>query len=171
MSMKRQETLTILSFGLNHYGSYYVDGKMLDPTKVSGPALGFGPSEKYFEKDGIKIGNPGKNAQPHDGMLHGPRACRYVHAYTSTVPWGFRKLLQYIHKRYTKEANIPIYITESGFAIEGESEMALEDRINDVQRQHYYAGYVKALFEVVRDDQIDIAGYMAWSLHECATPL
>jgi len=57
----------IRSFGLNHYGSYYVNGKALDPTTVSGPALGFGPSEKVMEKDGIIIGNPGKNAQPHDG--------------------------------------------------------------------------------------------------------
>lgn len=42
----------------------------------------------------------------------------------------------------------------------------MEERINDVERQHYYAGYLKELIEAVVDDGIPIGGYMAWSLLE-----
>lgn len=82
------------------------------------------------------------------------------------MPWGFRKILQYIHKRYTASAKVPIYITESGFAIDGEDQFPLEQQIQDEQRQHYYAGYLRAMFEAIRDDGIDVGGYMAWSLLE-----
>lgn len=82
------------------------------------------------------------------------------------VPWGFRKLLQYIADRYTRSANIPIYITENGFPVEGEGDLSREEAIKDVQRQAYYAGYLRQLFEASRDDGINIGGYMAWSLLE-----
>lgn len=35
------------------------------------------------------------------------------------VPWGFRALLKYLGDRYQK----PIYVTENGFAVKGESAM------------------------------------------------
>lgn len=35
------------------------------------------------------------------------------------VPWGFRALLKYLSDRYQK----PIYVTENGFAVKGESAM------------------------------------------------
>jgi len=61
---------------------------------------------------------------------------------------------------------VPIYITESGFAIDGEDDLSLEEQIKDEQRKHYYAGYLKEMFEAIRDDGIEIGGYMAWSLLE-----
>jgi beta-glucosidase/6-phospho-beta-glucosidase/beta-galactosidase len=84
------------------------------------------------------------------------------------VPWGFRKLLQYLHNRYTSSSvnGIPITITENGFATQDEANLSLEERIDDVQRQTYYRGYLKELIEAQRDDGIEIGGYMAWSLLE-----
>jgi beta-glucosidase/6-phospho-beta-glucosidase/beta-galactosidase len=35
-----------------------------------------------------------------------------------------------------------------------------------MQRQDYYSGYLKEMFEAVRDDGIDIRGFMVWSLLE-----
>ncbi|WWC58901.1 uncharacterized protein I303_101446 [Kwoniella dejecticola CBS 10117] len=131
-------------FGWNHYGSQYASGKRLE---TDNPRLvSFGSIERVFEKDGKVIGNKGEAGHPYD------------------VPWGFRKLMRYIHNRYTGPANIPIFITECGFSIDGEANMTFEERIHDTQRQDYYAGYLKELLEAVRDDKIDCHGFMAWSL-------
>jgi beta-glucosidase len=43
------------------------------------------------------------------------------------IPWGFRKHLNYLYKRYGK----PIYVTENGYAAKGESQMAGEDAIRE----------------------------------------
>jgi beta-glucosidase len=50
--------------------------------------------------------------------------------------------------------------------VENEDLLTREEAINDVQRQTYYAGYLRQLFEASRDDGINIGGYMAWSLLE-----
>nr|XP_019049571.1 hypothetical protein I302_03360 [Kwoniella bestiolae CBS 10118]OCF28501.1 hypothetical protein I302_03360 [Kwoniella bestiolae CBS 10118] len=131
-------------FGWNHYGTQYASGKRLE---TDNPRLvSFGSIERVFEKDGVVIGNKGEAGHPYD------------------VPWGFRKLLRYIHDRYTGPASIPIFITECGFSIDGEADMTFEERIHDTQRQDYFAGYLKELLEAVRDDKIDCRGFMAWSL-------
>lgn len=44
--------------------------------------------------------------------------------------------------------------------------MTWDERINDVTRQDYYAGYLKELAEAVRDDGVPVEGFMAWSLME-----
>jgi beta-glucosidase len=75
-------------------------------------------------------------------------------------------LMKYITERFTGPAGIPIMITECGFTPENEAEWSLEERIDDMQRQDYYSGYLKEMFEAVRDDGIDIRGFMVWSLLE-----
>jgi beta-glucosidase len=83
-----------------------------------------------------------------------------------TVPWGFRKLLNYISQNYTKPLGIPIWITENGFATENESKLSFDQIIDDKQRQNYYAGYLGAMFDAIREDGVNIGGYMGWSLLE-----
>lgn len=43
------------------------------------------------------------------------------------VPWGFRALLNYLAARYQK----PIYVTENGFAVKGESGMSKEKALRE----------------------------------------
>ncbi|KAK4684015.1 hypothetical protein P7C73_g6191, partial [Tremellales sp. Uapishka_1] len=132
-------------FGLNSYGTSYATGRVIQPETDPGK-ISFGLHEKVTEKDGKPIGNRGHNGHPYD------------------VPWGFRNLLRYIQKRYAGPTNVPIYITENGFATQGEADMSLEEQVNDIQRQHYYLGYLKEMIEAVRDEGVDVRGYMAWSL-------
>jgi beta-glucosidase len=82
------------------------------------------------------------------------------------VPWGFRKLINYINTRYAAPNNLSIWITENGFPVEGEAALSLEQQRNDDLRQKYFGEYLKELVEAVRDDGVDIGGYMAWSLLE-----
>lgn len=52
------------------------------------------------------------------------------------MPWGFRKHLNYLYKRYGK----PIYITESGYAAKGESAKSAADAIREFLS--WVAGYI-----------------------------
>jgi beta-glucosidase/6-phospho-beta-glucosidase/beta-galactosidase len=84
----------------------------------------------------------------------------------SLVPWGFRKLLKFTWDTYCKDLNIPINIAECGFAVEFEQTMALEQIINDVDRQEYLNLYIQVLCDVTKEDGIWISGFYTWSLLE-----
>ncbi|RSH90093.1 hypothetical protein EHS25_001426 [Saitozyma podzolica] len=133
-------------FGLNHYGTSYTTGERLDRATASPVEYAFGRTKRVYEKDGKLIGTKGENGHPYD------------------VPWGFRKLLRYIHARYTGPLGLAIYVTENGFPVEGEGKLSIDEAVNDTLRQTYYAGYVEQLLRAVKEDGIDMGGYMAWSL-------
>jgi beta-glucosidase len=77
-----------------------------------------------------------------------------------TVPWGFRKLLNWIYKRY----QYPIYVTENGFSVKNENDRSAKDIIHDTERVNYYKGYLDALVQARNEDKVDVRGYLAWSL-------
>ena len=109
----------------------------------------FGGYEHVTEdREGKPIGLRGHNGHPY------------------TVPWGFRKLLNYIHDHWTGETQIPIYITENGFAGADEAKKSLHQITSDVERQDYFEGYLKAMLLAIRDDKVVINGYFGWSLLE-----
>lgn len=166
---------TLLSFGLNHYGTSYAAGPRLDAAKANPLEYAFGLYDRILEKDGKVIGNKGQNGHPYDGTFlhhpHYPSILNFRNIFSillifEIVPWGFRALLNYISRTYTKELKIPIWITENGFAIDGEAGLSREAILRDTQRQDYYAGYVGAMFDAVLDDGVDVGGYMGWSLLE-----
>jgi beta-glucosidase len=74
------------------------------------------------------------------------------------VPWGCRKMLEWIDARY---AHPPIYITENGCALPGEGDR--EVALNDVTRRDFLKGYLEACHEAISNG-VDLRGYMAWSL-------
>ncbi|KAK5649854.1 hypothetical protein RI129_000883 [Pyrocoelia pectoralis] len=69
------------------------------------------------------------------------------------VPWGFRKLLQWIKVEYD---NPLIHITENGFADVGE--------LHDTGRIHYHRGYLNELLNAIHLDGCKIKSYALWSL-------
>ncbi|WVF71040.1 hypothetical protein IAT40_005837 [Kwoniella sp. CBS 6097] len=134
-------------FGMNHYGTSYATGRDVDPETTDALSFLQGCIERVWtDQNGKEIGIRGQNGHPY------------------IVPWGFRKLLQHMHTKYLKGTGIPIVIGENGFPVEDEASMPLKEIVNDVNRQKYFAGYVKELVEAVRDDGILIDAYMAWSL-------
>lgn len=98
---------------------------------------------------------------PHAGLLHTSKG-----DYSPSVPWGFRKLLNYIHKRYLANTSLTIYITENGFPVENEGDLPLEQALKDTHRQEYYASYIKEMALAHKEDGVRMGGYMAWSLLE-----
>jgi beta-glucosidase len=79
-----------------------------------------------------------------------------------TVPWGFRKILNWAWQRY----GLPIYVTENGVSVPNENALSLEDALNDTFRVRYYEGYLNAMLDAVTLDGVKVLGYMAWSLLE-----
>lgn len=78
-----------------------------------------------------------------------PTAASFIY----DVPWGFRKLLNWIKKEY---GNPPVFVTENGFADFGQ--------LNDVDRIHYLQGYLDALLKAILIDGCNVYSYSVWSL-------
>ncbi|KAG8688814.1 Beta-glucosidase 1B, partial [Ceratobasidium sp. 395] len=91
-----------------------------------------------------------------DGSQLGTQAhCAWLQAH----PEGFRKLLNYIYKKY----KLPIFVTENGFAVMEENSMPLVDALADKDRVDYFTGNTKALVDAVFIDGVKIQSYFPWS--------
>lgn len=71
------------------------------------------------------------------------------------VPWGLRKMLNWIKKRY---GNPPIYLLENGY--QGHPEDGLEDH----ERAEYHRSYINEMLKAVRIDGVNVQMYGAWTL-------
>nr|POE95690.1 beta-glucosidase 4 [Quercus suber] len=76
------------------------------------------------------------------------------------VPWGIRKVLNYIAQRYN---NPPIYVTENGMDDEDNETSPLHEMLDDKLRVVYYKRYLAAVAQAIKDG-VDVRGYFAWSL-------
>ncbi|KAF8970234.1 glycoside hydrolase family 1 protein [Flammula alnicola] len=81
-------------------------------------------------------------------------------AWLQIYPPGFRGLLNYLWKNYSK----PIYVTENGFAAKSDIILSLPEVIHDVDRVEYFRGYTEALSQAVNHDGVPVKSYFAWSL-------
>ena len=76
-------------------------------------------------------------------------------SWIKVVPWGFRKILNWINRTY---GNPALYVTENGFA---DREV---DSTNDTGRTNYFVSYINEMLKAVLLDGCSVKGYMAWSL-------
>jgi len=91
-----------------------------------------------------------------DGTQLGAQAhCAWLQDY----PEGFRRLLNYLWKRY----KLPIFVTENGFAVKGENDMPIEQAIKDEARVHYFRGTTSALLSAIHEDGVEVRSYFPWS--------
>lgn len=112
--------------GLNHYSSHYVEPSN-SSTWIDGDAQVAGSGDPEWEHNDLGW---------------------------SIVPWGFRKVLTYIHQEY----GLPIYVTENGYGA-AETEM-----LDDQPRVKYYTNYINEMLKAIQWDGADVRGYAAWSL-------
>lgn len=73
------------------------------------------------------------------------------------VPWGCRKLLEWIDARYDKP---DIYITENGCATD---DIVVDGAVDDQARIHYLASYLDACRQAI-ENGVQLKGYFLWSL-------
>ena len=125
--------------GLNHYTSSYVSGY---PPRDAGNEV---------------VGNGGLS-DDQDVYLTPIPGCQKTDMNWAIVPWGLRKLLKWIAKRYN---NAPIYITENGCAAPEPDE---ESAKNDIMRQKYLQDYIAEALKAKNEDNVNLRGYFCWTL-------
>jgi beta-glucosidase len=127
-------------WGMNHYTSKYVRHKTGTPA----------PEDCIGHLDTL--------VQSKNGDIIGPETqCDWLRP----NPEGFRHLLGWISKRYDYP---PIYVTENGTSVKGESDLPVEQIVNDEFRTKYFDDYIKAMVQAHVADGVKVRGYMAWSL-------
>jgi beta-glucosidase len=78
-------------------------------------------------------------------------------------PIGFRKLLKWLSDRYGQPA---IFVTENGTSLKGESDLPLDEVLQDDFRASYFEEYIGAMVDARCTDGVNVIGYLAWSLLE-----
>jgi len=74
----------------------------------------------------------------------------------AVVPWGCRKMLEWIAERYD---NPDLYITENGCAYDNP---LVDGEINDHDRIAFYSSYLEECANAI-DKGVNLKGYFAWS--------
>jgi len=76
-------------------------------------------------------------------------------SWLQVTPWGLRSTLNWITKEYG--GGYDIYITENGFSDK-------QGNVDDMQRIYYYKHYLNQMLRAVKEDEVNLKGYFAWSL-------
>jgi beta-glucosidase len=127
-------------YGMNHYCANYIKHKSSEPE----------PQDYLGNLESLLSNKKGQDIGPE-----------------TQSPWlrpyaiGFRKLLKWISDRYGRPI---IYVTENGTSLKGENDLSKEEILEDDFRVWYFKEYVTAMADAYTSDDVDVRGYMAWSL-------
>ncbi|EEZ97373.2 Myrosinase 1-like Protein [Tribolium castaneum] len=113
-------------FGLNHYHTWLISDKKFP----------VGTSPSFIKDKGTEVSaNPDWKPSP------------------KIVPWGFRKLLNWVKKEYN---NPLVIVTENGYGDAG--------GLDDKARVLFLKDFMEALLLAVLDDGCNVNGYTVWSI-------
>ncbi|KAM9181959.1 lactase-like protein [Mergus octosetaceus] len=118
--------------GIGHFTTRYVTQKSFPSLQVS---------SYHMDQDLAELVDP-KWPAPGSKWLY-------------SVPWGFRRLLNFIKTQY---GNPLIYVTENGV-----SEKVQCTQLCDEWRIEYLKGYINEILKALNDG-VNVRGYTAWSL-------
>ncbi|KAI5238039.1 beta-glucosidase [Aureobasidium subglaciale] len=126
-------------YGMNHYTSQFARARKTAPS-----------ADDYTGNvEELSYNSKGKEIGPVSGV-----------AWLRVTPVQFRKLLNWIWKRYHRT----IFVTENGCPCPGEHDMTLDQAVNDSFRIRYFGLYIDAIARAISEDEVDVGGYYAWSL-------
>jgi len=125
--------------GLNHYTTLYASAQPV-------PGADIGPS-----------GNGGLS-DDQGVFLSGDPSWEKNDMGWSIVPWGFRKMLNWIAARYPQ---LPIYVTENGCTCR---EPDVFSALDDDQRCRYLRAYIAEMRRAIDEDHCPVKGYFCWTL-------
>lgn len=125
-------------FGLNHYTTMYAADASDNLTEFS------------------VYGNGGISEDQHVNLFVDPNWEQTAMNW-SVVPWGCRKLLEWIDHRYDHPE---IIITENGCAYDDQLDGGI---VNDSYRIDFYRKYLSACHQAI-ENGVNLTGFMAWSL-------
>ncbi|XP_066544255.1 lactase/phlorizin hydrolase [Amia ocellicauda] len=120
-------------FGLNHYTSRLVN---LSDNACTPSPQGIGNFREDFDPSWPTTASP----------------------WIFSVPWGIRRLLNFIATEYTSITTVPIYITGNGMPTE------YAEDVNDTQRIHFLNGYINEVLKAIQLDKVNVKGFTVQSL-------
>ncbi|XP_071724709.1 beta-glucosidase 44-like [Rutidosis leptorrhynchoides] len=127
--------------GINQYTSYYIYDPHQQPLSEQDLSYQAEWNAGFaYDKNGVPIG---------------PKAHSY---WLYEVPTGLYKALMYIKEHYQ---NPPVILSENGMDDAGN--VMLAQGTHDMERIHYYRGYLNEL-KMAINDGVNGIGYFAWSL-------
>jgi beta-glucosidase len=124
-------------FGLNHY-----------TTMLAANATGEITQNNVFGNGGL--------SEDQDVELSADPNWEKTAMQWGIVPWGCRKLLEWIDQRYDHPE---IYITENGCALDDE---IINGEVQDPKRIKFYKEYLEECYKAIQNG-VDLKGYFAWS--------
>lgn len=125
-------------FGLNHYSTMYAADANSSPSVAA-------------------VHDNGGMTEDQGVVLSSDPGWEKTEMQWNIVPWGFRKLLQWIDARY---GSPDIYITENGCAM---PDVVEDGKINDQRRIAFLESYLNAAHEALTSG-VHLKGYFTWSL-------
>lgn len=128
---------------LNHYTSRYV-GQPSYPQPA--PGQGYNDDQWVNTSTTDAAGNP---IGPPSGS-----------SWLLVTPQFFPSILGWIHQRYPA---LPIYVTENGVDVPGESSLPLSQALNDTFRIQYLHGYISGMASALAAG-VPVRGYFCWAL-------
>lgn len=146
ITRKVSETLvgTLDFIGINHYTSLYARN---DRTRI----------RKFVMQD-ASTDSAVITSSTRLGVAIGDKAAS---SWLHIVPWGIRKLVNYIKDKY---GNLPLYITENGMDDPNKHHIDLNKALQDDKRINFHRDYLSNLSATIRQDNCDVRGYFVWSL-------
>ncbi len=127
-------------FGLNHYTTMYA-------------------AENYGKINAGSVYGNGGISEDQDVDLSVDKSWEMTKMNWAVVPWGCRKLLEWIKDRYN---NPPIYITENGCAYDDQID---NGSVHDDKRVAFYRGYLEECHKAIQNG-VNLKGFFAWSLFD-----
>ncbi|GAB4846344.1 hypothetical protein Ancab_025350 [Ancistrocladus abbreviatus] len=115
--------------GINHYTTFYAIDCFQSPCS----ALANRPSLGFVDKTGFK-----------EGIPIGERTGLPIFF---IAPRGMEKIVEYLSTRYP---NMPIYVTENGYATNSAKELDVNEILNDSKRIEFHKSYLAALSKAMR---------------------
>ncbi|KAJ4340241.1 hypothetical protein N0V95_007535 [Ascochyta clinopodiicola] len=137
LELLRRTARTNAFYGMNHYSTKYARQLTETPAKDDWTS------------------NVEEGAVNSVGHEIGPASAQQ---WLRVAPEGFRKLLNWVWKRYS----LPVIITENGCPCVGEEDVQVA--VNDNFRQRYFGLYLDAISRAIYEDGVQVEGYYAWSL-------
>jgi len=125
-------------FGLNHYTTLYAAHAEAGETKAMAPEANAGLSEDQ----GVRL-----SADPE---------WKTTSMNWAVVPWGCRKLLEWISDRYDTPE---IILTENGCAWD---DRPVNGQVEDTDRIDFYRTYLRECHHAI-ENGVNLRGYFAWS--------
>jgi beta-glucosidase len=120
----------------------------------------------YIKDTGVVGGNYGNDGRYQGstvnatGHIIGPQA---QSTWLNVYPPGLRGILNWVSKRYSK-VKPKLFVLENGVSCPNESQIPLQQALNDSFRVDYIYDHVMTLLDTITDDHIPIHGYFIWSL-------